>query len=54
MLSDTRFETSLPCGDLRRAKSFYADKLGLTPAEEGPPGAFYVGRDGHGHRRRGA
>jgi catechol 2,3-dioxygenase-like lactoylglutathione lyase family enzyme len=46
MLLDARFETSLPCSDLQRAKSFYADKLGLTPASEGPPGAFYAGRDG--------
>jgi predicted enzyme related to lactoylglutathione lyase len=46
MLSDARFETSLPCRDLQRAKSFYADKLGLTPASEGPAGASYVGRDG--------
>jgi catechol 2,3-dioxygenase-like lactoylglutathione lyase family enzyme len=46
MLSDARFETSVPCSDLQRAKSFYADKLGLVPAEEGPAGAFYVGRDG--------
>lgn len=46
MLSETRFETSLPCSDLQRAKSFYAEKLGLTPAEEGSAGAFYVGRDG--------
>ena len=46
MLSDARFETSLPCSDLRRAKSFYVDKLGLTPADDGPAGAFYQGRDG--------
>ncbi len=46
MLSETRFETSLPCSDLQRAKSFYAEKLGLTPAEEGSAGAFYVGREG--------
>jgi hypothetical protein len=46
MLSDARFETSLPCSDLQRAKSFYADKLGLTPADEGAAGAFYAGRDG--------
>jgi predicted enzyme related to lactoylglutathione lyase len=46
MLSDARFETSLPCGDLQRAKSFYADQLGLTPTDEGPAGAFYQGRDG--------
>ena len=33
MLSDARYEAALPCSDLERAKSFYADKLGLTPAE---------------------
>ena len=44
MLSDARFETALPCSDLERAKSFYADRLGLTP--EGPAGAWYEGRDG--------
>ena len=45
MLSDARFETSLPCSDLQRAKSFYADKLGLTPTDEAGR-AFYQGRDG--------
>src|ERR1700733_13975852 len=46
MLSDARFEAAVPCSDLQRAKSFYADKLCLTPADEGPPGALYEGRDG--------
>ena len=46
MLSDARFETALPCSDLQRAKSFYADRLGLTAADESPAGAFYEGRDG--------
>jgi predicted enzyme related to lactoylglutathione lyase len=46
MLSDARFEASLPCSDLRRAKSFYAEKLGLTPSGEGTAGAFYAGRGG--------
>jgi predicted enzyme related to lactoylglutathione lyase len=46
MLSDARYETSLPCSDLERARSFYADKLGLTPASEQSAGAFYEGRDG--------
>src|SRR6201993_793459 len=46
MLSDARFEASLPCSDLQRAKSFYAEKLGLTPSDEGPAGAFYAGRGG--------
>ena len=46
MLSDARFEASLPCSDLQRAKSFYAEKLGLSPSDEGPAGAFYAGRGG--------
>jgi catechol 2,3-dioxygenase-like lactoylglutathione lyase family enzyme len=46
VLSDARYEAALPCSDLERAKSFYADKLGLTPADEQPAGAFYAGRDG--------
>ena len=46
MLSYARYETSLPCSDLERAKSFYADKLGLTPASEQSAGAFYEGRGG--------
>lgn len=46
MLSDARFEAAMPCSNLQRAKSFYADKLGLTPGEDGPAGAFYEGRGG--------
>jgi len=46
MLSDARFDAAVPCSDLQRAKSFYADKLGLTPADEGPAGVIYEGRDG--------
>jgi catechol 2,3-dioxygenase-like lactoylglutathione lyase family enzyme len=46
MLSDARNEAALPCSDLDRAKPFYADKLGLTPAGEQPAGALYAGRDG--------
>ena len=46
MLSDARYEAALPCSDLERAKSFYADELGLTPADEQPAGALYAGRDG--------
>lgn len=38
-----RFEvaTRLPAQDLARAKAWYADKLGLTPAEERPGGVLY-------------
>ena len=46
MLSDARYEAALPCSNLDRAKSFYADRLGLTPADEQPAGALYSGRDG--------
>lgn len=46
MLSDARYEAALPCSDLERAKSFYADKLGLTPTDEQPAGAFYAGGEG--------
>ena len=34
MLNDSRVEANIPAGDLRRARDFYADKLGLTPTEE--------------------
>jgi predicted enzyme related to lactoylglutathione lyase len=34
MLNDSRVEANIPAGDLQRARAFYADKLGLTPARE--------------------
>jgi predicted enzyme related to lactoylglutathione lyase len=34
MLNDSRVEANLPAGDLARARTFYADKLGLTPHTE--------------------
>ena len=46
MLSDARFHATLPCSDFERAKTFYADKLGLTPVDDQPAGAFYEGADG--------
>lgn len=46
MLSAARYSASLPCSDLERAKSFYADKLGLVPADEQPGRLFYQGRGG--------
>jgi catechol 2,3-dioxygenase-like lactoylglutathione lyase family enzyme len=33
--------TRLPAQNLERAKAFYRDKLGLTPAEERPGGVLY-------------
>ena len=41
MLSEYPIHTALPATDLERAKRFYADKLGLTPENEGPDGLFY-------------
>jgi predicted enzyme related to lactoylglutathione lyase len=36
MLNDSRVEANIPASDLDRARDFYADKLGLTPAMEIP------------------
>src|SRR5947209_20285297 len=46
MLSNGRFHATLPCSDFERAKTFYAEKLDLHPAEEQPAGAFYEGAGG--------
>src|SRR5439155_20346104 len=46
MLSDARFHATLPATDLDRARSFYDEKLGLTPAEENPGGLFYASAGG--------
>jgi len=48
MLSGARYDASIPCMDLERAKSFYADKLGLVPADEQPDRLFYQGNSGSG------
>lgn len=37
---------TLPASDIERAKGWYADKLGLTPVEEGPQGVTYEIGDG--------
>lgn len=34
MLTTSRVEANIPAADLRRARDFYADKLGLTPTRE--------------------
>jgi predicted enzyme related to lactoylglutathione lyase len=46
MLSEARIHATLPATDLDRARQFYADKVGLTPAEEAPGGLFYDGAGG--------
>jgi catechol 2,3-dioxygenase-like lactoylglutathione lyase family enzyme len=40
-LEDGTVATRLPAQDLERARAFYADKLGLEPAEERPGGLLY-------------
>ena len=34
MLNDSKVEANIPASDLERARTFYAEKLGLTPTEE--------------------
>lgn len=41
MLQNGAVATRLPAQDLQRARAFYADKLGLEPAEERPGGLLY-------------
>jgi predicted enzyme related to lactoylglutathione lyase len=41
MVKKLRSHTTLPAADLERAKKFYAEKLGLSPATESPGGIFY-------------
>src|SRR5687767_7422217 len=41
MLSNSRAYATIPTSDFERAKTFYKEKLGLSPAEENPGGAFY-------------
>jgi catechol 2,3-dioxygenase-like lactoylglutathione lyase family enzyme len=41
MLNDSKVTANIPAADLERARSFYADKLGLTPVSENPGGLIY-------------
>jgi catechol 2,3-dioxygenase-like lactoylglutathione lyase family enzyme len=41
MLEDSDVAARIPAQDLQRARSFYADKLGLSPIEERPGGLRY-------------
>jgi catechol 2,3-dioxygenase-like lactoylglutathione lyase family enzyme len=41
MLENGDVYATIPAKDLARAKSFYADKLGLKPSEERPEGLRY-------------
>jgi catechol 2,3-dioxygenase-like lactoylglutathione lyase family enzyme len=42
VLAEGNVASRIPAQDLRRARSFYADKLGLEPVEE-RPGGFVTG-----------
>jgi catechol 2,3-dioxygenase-like lactoylglutathione lyase family enzyme len=42
MLSEGKVASRLPAQDLRRARAFYAEKLGLEPVEEREGGLRYV------------
>jgi catechol 2,3-dioxygenase-like lactoylglutathione lyase family enzyme len=46
MLRNGRVAASLPAQDLERARAFYAEKLGLEPAEEREGGLCYVCANG--------
>lgn len=47
MLQDSNVATRLPAQDLERARTFYAEKLGLEPIDERPGGLKY--RCGNGY-----
>jgi predicted enzyme related to lactoylglutathione lyase len=42
MLNDSKVTANIPAADLDRARAFYADNLGLTPALENPGGLIYT------------
>ncbi len=46
MLTNADVAARLPAQDLQRAKTFYAEKLGLMPVEERPGGLRYQCRSG--------
>ena len=46
MLSNARVGAAVPCQDFERAKAWYKEKLGLSPSEENPGGAYYKLADG--------
>jgi catechol 2,3-dioxygenase-like lactoylglutathione lyase family enzyme len=46
MLQNAHPATRLPAQDLSRARRFYAEKLGLEPADQRPGGLLYQGPGG--------
>ena len=45
MLANLEIHATIPASDLARARQFYAERLGLTPASEMPGGLIYQCRD---------
>jgi len=41
MLNDSKVEANIPAADLQRARTFYADTLGLSPVQELGPNLVY-------------
>ena len=41
MLNDSKVEANIPAADLQRARTFYADTLGLTPVQDMGPNLVY-------------
>ena len=48
MLTDAIVQAALPCSDFERAKNFYKEKIGVSPSEEDPQGAYYTCAEGTG------
>jgi catechol 2,3-dioxygenase-like lactoylglutathione lyase family enzyme len=46
MLSQARVHASLPAADLARARSFYEEKVGLSPSQDNPWALVYELEDG--------
>lgn len=46
MLNHSKVTANVPAADLDRARSFYADVLGLTPTDENPGGLIYTTEGG--------
>jgi catechol 2,3-dioxygenase-like lactoylglutathione lyase family enzyme len=44
MLAELEIHATIPASDLARARKFYQEKLGLSPAEEAPGGAGLIYR----------
>ncbi len=46
MLKDASVHATVPCADIERARTWYEEKLGLTPSSDDPGGFTYRCADG--------